>query len=123
MTALYDDYLAQGGPALPEGYSFKVEHRLGGVDMGEDRFFFSILGPPKGLLKRRHKEWIDGGYLPYDYGHTWLAEVTEEDRRLGDPPIEAWFIWNFQFLYGLWRASTYNKDIRANWDAFIGVHP
>lgn len=122
MSDLYKAYRASGAPALPSGYSFLVENRFGALDY-DDRYFFSIIGPPKGLFKKRRKEFIDADYLPYDYGHTFARVVSNIDRKQGAPPVEDWFVDSLRALYGLWRTSTYTKDTRARWDAFVGVHP
>lgn len=120
MSDLYKAYLASGAPALPEGYSFLVENKFGPLDH-DDRYFFSIIGPPKGLFKKRRKEFINAGY--HDYGHTFARVVSDIDRKQGAPPVEDWFVDSLRAIYGLWRTATYTKDIQARWDAFVGEHP
>ena len=106
---IYEALVLIGAPALPEGYSYKIE---------EDDFLpwtyeMSILGP---------KNWV--GYRPKQYlggrKFTYLAQVGEKDRPLDPAP---WFAWVLENMYARWRAVTYEQDMMKRFDNFVGVHP
>lgn len=120
MSELYDYYLEQGGPPLPDGYSFRVcadERR-------EWRFWFTIVGPPTGWRKKRKPEYISDDYEgAYVYGRAMYFDVSDDDLRNGEPPPVDWFYRRCKTVYASWRAVTYEAEVRERWNAYVGTHP
>src|SRR6188768_1357577 len=112
MTALYDAYLAQGGPALPEGYSFEIK---------SSRYFytqgFAILGPKSKIFRTRRRQSI--GAL--DNIKWW--KMKSDGQWDIDPDAQAWTVWMMQLTYGMWRSQSYKQDLEARYSAYNGVHP
>lgn len=112
MTALYDAYLAQGGPALPEGYSFEIQSHRYLYAQG-----FAILGPISKILRTRRRQSI--GVL--DNVKWW--KMKSDGQWDIDPDAQAWTIWMMQLTYGMWRAQSYEHDLESRYSAYNGVHP
>lgn len=120
MSDLYDYYLEQGGPALPDGYSFKIERN----ENRPQEMGFSIIGPPEGWRKKRYKQRFTDDYLgPYNYGKTrWYTVDSETNRKGTKAPIE-YMNKVIRELYAEWRAYSYETEISDRWFAFVGEHP
>ena len=124
MSELYDHYLENGGPPLPDGYSFKVW----ADDSQEWCFGFTIVGPPTGWRKKRKPEYVSDDYEgdyegDYVYGRAMCFDVSDEDRRNGKPPPVNWFARCIFVVYASWRAVTYEDEMRERWNAYVGTHP
>lgn len=109
MTELYEAYLAAGHPPLPEGYSFHVH-----ASRHLPHISVSIVGPPRGVLKRRRAEFINKGLD----GCTFMWPVD----RVEDGPTVT-LVSLLSTVRQIWEDVSLARESKDRWFAHDGMHP
>lgn len=101
---IYDELVAAGAPALPEGYYYKISQN-GIVDM-------VAIG-----IRKKH-----GIFFTEEFKRSyWFDEDFRYFHSRDD--IAKWYADVIEKTYAGWRALNYQIDRYAMFESFLGKHP
>lgn len=112
---IYDELVAAGAPELPDGYFYRIDRDSDRRRWGDpDRIWVDI------RKRKRFGSYSDGFYGSLSSDGKCFS--IDSARKAGYAPQER-LAEALESLYAEWRATTYDSDIRSEYDKFLGDHP